>query len=235
MQSTILVVNQEPALAWAIQRALRHEDLELLSVSSISEAKSKLETNKVDVIISDQCQPESPGSEFLGWVGSQYPDTVGLLLASEQDLHAVVTAINSGHIYKFLAKPWTNDALRIVVRDAVSKAREGQIDAKTGWLTHRSFCTRTSLALGVRQLRIVVCEIRNATTAWAMLDSTQRLLLAQKIANRCIAAAGDPVVPHASLDRGLFAFALDQALDESSLEGIFERLGTPIALDGKAI
>ena len=68
-----------------------------------------------------------------------------------------------------------------------------------------------------------------------MLDSTQRLLLAQKIADRCIAAAGDPVVPHASLERGLFAFALNRALDESSLEGIFERLGTPVTLEGKVI
>ena len=235
MQSTILVVNQEPALAWTIQRALRHEDVQLLSACSITEARSMLGANKVDVVISDQCLPETPGSEFLSWVGTNYPDTVGLLLASEQDLHAVVAAINSGQTYKFLSKPWTNDTLRTVVRDAVGKAHEGQIDAKTGWLTHRSFCARVSAALGSRQLRIVVCEIRNATTAWAMLDGTQRLLLAQKIADRCIAAAGDPVVPHASLERGLFAFALDRALDESSLEGIFERLGTPFALDGKAI
>ena len=235
MQSTILVVNQEPALAWTIERALRHEDIELLSACSITEAKSILGANKVDVVISDQCLLETPGSEFLGWVGNNYPDTVGLLLAREQDLHAVVAAINSGQIYKFLSKPWTNDALRTVVRDAVGKAHEGQIDPKTGWLTQRAFCARASSALGLRQLRIVVCEIRNATTAWAMLDSTQGLQLAQKIADRCIAAAGETLVPHASLERGLFAFALDRALDESSLEGIFERLGTPITLDGKAI
>jgi DNA-binding NtrC family response regulator len=198
VQSTILVVNQEPALAWTIERALRHEDVQLLSACSITEARSILGANKVDVVISDQCLAETPGSEFLSWVGSNYPDSVGLLLASEQDLHAVVAAINSGQTYKFLSKPWTNDALRTVVRDAVGKAQEGQIDVNTGWLTHRSFCARASAVLASRQLRIVVCEIRNATTAWAMLDDTQRLVLAQKIADRCNAAAGDPVVPHAS-------------------------------------
>ena len=121
MQSTILVVNQEPALAWTIQRALRHEDLELLSVSSISEAKSMLGTNKVDVVISDQSLMESSGSEFLGWVGSLYPDTVGLLLASEEDLHAVVEAINTGQSYKFLTKPWTNDALVSQLRAEIGR------------------------------------------------------------------------------------------------------------------
>lgn len=235
MPSTILVVNEEPALAWAIQRALRHEQFELLSAGSIAEARSMLETSQVEVVISDQRMPEVPGAEFLGWVSQRYPDTVGLLLASEQDLGAVVDAINGGHIYKFISKPWTNDALRNVVRDAVDKAREGHTDPETGWLTYRSFCSRVTSALTLRRLRIVVCEIRNATAVRAMLDSTQRLLLAEKIANRCIAAAGDPVVPHAYLERGLFAFALDRALDESSLEGIFQRLGTPIALEGKAV
>ena len=76
----------------------------MLSASSIAEAKSMLLAKKVDVVISDQSLPETPGSEFLGWVGSNYPDTVGLLLASDKDLHAVVSAINSGQIYKFLSK-----------------------------------------------------------------------------------------------------------------------------------
>jgi len=235
MHSTILVVNEQPALASAIQRALRHENVDLLSAGSITEARSMLEANKIEVVISDQRMPELPGAQFLGWVNDHYPDTIGLLLASEQDLQAVVEAINGGQIYRFLSKPWTNDALRNVVRDAVEKAHEGHVDPKTGWLTYRSFCRKVTLALTGRPLRIVACEIRNVTTAWAMLDSAQRLLLAQKITDRCIAAAGEPAVPHASLERGLFAFALDQALDESSLEGIFQRLGTPIAIDGNAI
>ncbi len=235
MRSTILVVNQEPALAASIQRALRHEAVDLLSAGSIAQARTLLEANRIDVVISDQRLPESPGAQFLGWVNDHYPDTIGLLLASEQDLKAVIAAINGGQIYRFLSKPWTNDALRHVVRDAVDKAHEGLVDPKTGWLTYRSFCREVTSALPGRQLRIVVCEIRNATTAWAMLDGPQRLLLAKKITDRCIAAAGVPVVSHASLERGLFAFALDQAIDESSLEGIFQRLSAPIALDGKAI
>ena len=235
MYSNVLLLNDEPALAWSMQRALRHEDFGFVAASTADEARKIMDAGPIDVVISDQRLQDQSGNEFLDWVSRKHPDAVRLLLSGQQDLQTVVDAINTGKIYKFITKPCTNDALRLIIRDAVTKAREGHIDPKTGWLTYRSFCQQVSAELVKHQLRIVVCEIRNATTAWAMFDGEQRYQLAQKITDRCLAIAGEPRVPHASLERGLFAFALDRALDESSLEGIFERLGTPIALDGKAI
>jgi len=41
-----------------------------------------------------------------------------MVLSGYTDLAAVTEAINRGAIYKFLTKPWSDDELRVQVRDA---------------------------------------------------------------------------------------------------------------------
>ncbi|MBC8412253.1 hypothetical protein H8E50_01115 [bacterium] len=44
-----------------------------------------------------------------------------IVLSGYADIPAIVSAINEGHIYKFMAKPWNDDELKIAVSNALDK------------------------------------------------------------------------------------------------------------------
>ncbi|HEV7816953.1 MAG TPA: response regulator, partial [Janthinobacterium sp.] len=86
-----------------------------------------LANNPVQVIISSQRMPDISGTEFLTRAGTQYPDSVRMLLSAQADLAAAAGPIKRGAIYKFLSKPWDDNALRDSVKEAFQHAERQQL------------------------------------------------------------------------------------------------------------
>jgi CheY-like chemotaxis protein len=59
--------------------------------------------------------PGMNGAELLTRIRDQYPDTVRMILSGQADLDSTISAINDGHIFRFLTKPCNEDALRAAV------------------------------------------------------------------------------------------------------------------------
>ena len=74
-------------------------------------------------MISDQRMPEMTGVEFLAKVYEKYPNTVRMILTGFADMDATIGAINDGHVYAYVTKPWDQDQLKQVVRRAVEHHR----------------------------------------------------------------------------------------------------------------
>ena len=121
MANTLLLVDDEENILRALVRLLRNEGYEILTASSGPQALELLAGNPVQVILSDQRMPGMTGSEMLSRVKEIYPETVRMVLSGYTDLAAVTDAINRGHIYKFLTKPWDDDLLRTNVREAFER------------------------------------------------------------------------------------------------------------------
>jgi len=115
---TLLLVDDEPNIASALQRILRRDGYRILTATSAAEGLELLALNAVQVIVSDQRMPEMNGTEFLGRVKEMYPDTIRMVLSGYTDLKSITDAINRGAIYKFLTKPWEDDLLREHIREA---------------------------------------------------------------------------------------------------------------------
>jgi len=115
---TLLIVDDEPNILSALQRLLRRDGYRVLTAGSAAEGFELLALNEVQVIISDQRMPHMNGTEFLSRVKEMYPDTIRLVLSGYTDLKSITDAINHGAIYKFLTKPWDDDALRERIHDA---------------------------------------------------------------------------------------------------------------------
>ena len=115
---TLLLVDDEANVLRALARALRRDGYRLLTASSAEEAFDVLARNEVQVIVSDQRMPGMTGTQFLGQVKDLYPHTVRMILSGYTDLQTVTDAINRGAIYRFLTKPWEDEALRAHVREA---------------------------------------------------------------------------------------------------------------------
>lgn len=121
MNRTLLIVDDEPHILSSLARLFQGAGYHLLTAQGGEDALRLLESNEVHVILSDQRMPGMTGVELLTKSQTLYPDTVRMVLSGYADIEAITAAINQGHIYKFLFKPWNNDALLDNVREAFER------------------------------------------------------------------------------------------------------------------
>jgi len=119
MKKKVLYVDDEPANLIALKRLFRDEPFDLITETSPMKALSRIETLKPAVVISDQCMPEMQGTEFLKQVEYRHPDCVRIILTGQADLDAAMEAINEGHVFRFIQKPWDNDDLKTQISAAL--------------------------------------------------------------------------------------------------------------------
>jgi diguanylate cyclase (GGDEF)-like protein/PAS domain S-box-containing protein len=118
-QRTLLLVDDEPNILSALKRQLRGTGLRILTASSGREGLALLDTEAVDVIVSDQRMPGMTGVDFLRAVKTSHPETVRIVLSGFTELQSVTDAVNEGAIYKFLTKPWDDAQLRGHIQEAI--------------------------------------------------------------------------------------------------------------------
>ena len=117
---TILLVDDEENILRALKRLLVDEDFTVETALSGEAALEKLKTlENVGLIMSDQRMPGMSGAEFLGRSQEYVPDAVRILLTGYSDINATIDAINLGGASRYLSKPWNDDEVVQVVRDAV--------------------------------------------------------------------------------------------------------------------
>ncbi len=118
---SILCVDDEKNILNSLRRLLRQENYNLLTASSGAEGLKLLEETHVQLVISDQRMPEMSGVEFLSQVREKYPEIIRIILSGYTDVNSITDAINKGHIYKFLLKPWDEQNLFLEIRQALQK------------------------------------------------------------------------------------------------------------------
>lgn len=116
----ILVVDDEEANLRLLQRVLRSErNYEVLTAVNAQEGLARVKENDISLIITDQRMPGMTGVELLRASLNVNEDCIKILLTGYTDLEALIDAINEGHIYKYITKPWDADELKITVRRAL--------------------------------------------------------------------------------------------------------------------
>ena len=113
-EHTVLAVDDEPANQRAVARALR-DDCRVLTAGSGSEALALMAREPVALVIADQRMPGMSGAEFLAETVVRHPAVIRIVLTGYTDVDTVLEAINRGHVYHFLGKPWELRELRQVV------------------------------------------------------------------------------------------------------------------------
>ncbi|MGD1848152.1 MAG: adenylate/guanylate cyclase domain-containing protein [Salibacteraceae bacterium] len=107
----ILYVDDEPANLRTFKAAFRRE-FKIHLAEGAAEAIEILRNKDVHLIITDQRMPETTGVEFLQSINNEFPDQVRMILTGFSDLEAVIEAINSANVYRYITKPWDEDELR---------------------------------------------------------------------------------------------------------------------------
>jgi two-component system NtrC family sensor kinase len=116
----ILCVDDEENVLKSLCRLFMDDDYDLITATSGEAGLEELDNNPdVQLVISDYRMPGMNGVDFLKEVCVRRPDTVRIVLSGYADTAAIVAAINEGQIYKFIAKPWNDDELRVTIAKAL--------------------------------------------------------------------------------------------------------------------
>jgi CheY-like chemotaxis protein len=122
-RARILIVDDEEAILETMSFTF-DEDYDVLTAPSARDALALLDANApVAAVITDQRMPEMTGVEFLARVCERHPNTTRIILTGYADGEAMVRAINEGHVYAYVTKPWEPDDLKQLVHRAVELHR----------------------------------------------------------------------------------------------------------------
>jgi response regulator RpfG family c-di-GMP phosphodiesterase len=119
---TVLCVDDEENILHALSRVFRKEGCRLITAADGACGLKLLEQNKdVQLVISDQRMPGMSGTEFLAIVRERYPEIIRIVLTGYTEVDAITDAINKGHIYKFILKPWNDQNLVLDIRQCLDQ------------------------------------------------------------------------------------------------------------------
>jgi len=72
-----------------------------------------MKKNEIRLIITDQRMPEMTGIQFLERIIPDYPDCIRMILTGFSDIEAIIQAINTGRVYRYITKPWNREELKM--------------------------------------------------------------------------------------------------------------------------
>lgn len=118
---TILCVDDEPSILSALRRLFRAKGFQVHVAEGGQAGLAVLAAEPIDLVISDMRMPEMDGVMFLEQVRQRWPDTMRLLLTGYADITSIMGAINRGEIYRYIAKPWDDNDIILIVRSALQQ------------------------------------------------------------------------------------------------------------------
>lgn len=91
---------------------------DIYTATSASEGLKIIDENDISIIITDQRMPGMTGIEFL----KNLPEdllAIRMILTGFSDVSAIIEAINSGKVYRYITKPWNKDELKVTIDNAL--------------------------------------------------------------------------------------------------------------------
>ena len=118
-RTVVLLVDDEPRILSALQRALRREGYELLTAETPSEALRLAEQSPIDCVLSDHKMPGMTGLELIERILRHRPNAARLLITGWN------TEIDPGALTRLgvrtvLPKPWDDGELKNALRAALA-------------------------------------------------------------------------------------------------------------------
>lgn len=117
VKGEILYIDDELQNLVGFRASLRY-NYTVHTAANTTEARNILSSHSdIRVIFCDQRMPGETGVEFFHSIRREFPLPVRILLTAYADMETVIDAVNKGHIYKFVRKPW-------LVEDIISSIEE---------------------------------------------------------------------------------------------------------------
>ncbi len=118
----ILIVDDDDLVLSSLRGVFTLQtDYEVIDQTDPRAAIELLKRQPMDVVISDFLMPQMNGIEFLKEVRQIQPEAVRLLLTGYADKENAIRAINEVGLYHYLEKPWDNQAMLNIIKNALQE------------------------------------------------------------------------------------------------------------------
>src|SRR5277367_6822082 len=113
----ILYVDDEEKSLKSFARAFG-EQFWILTASNAQDGFKLLEQHKdeIGLLMTDQRMPGQKGVWLLEQVRQLRPRIIRVMATAYTDMEAVISAVNTGAVYKFVVKPWDPPQLEITLK-----------------------------------------------------------------------------------------------------------------------
>jgi response regulator RpfG family c-di-GMP phosphodiesterase len=152
----ILFVDDDPNILAALQRQLRKDYAVDTAAGGLAGLETIDRTGPYAVVVSDMQMPEMSGLELLKRVEALAPDTIRIMLTGNADQATAVEAVNEGHVFRFLNKPCTPDAMAAAIKAGL---RQYEL------ITAERDLLENTLSGAVRALSEILSTVNPAMTA----------------------------------------------------------------------
>lgn len=113
----ILYVDDEEQNLISFRATFRREYNVFTAISG-KEGMEIMHNNDINIIITDQRMPEMTGIQFLEKTLPIFPNAIRMILTGFSDVEAIVEAINTGRVFRYITKPWDEQELRMTIENA---------------------------------------------------------------------------------------------------------------------
>ena len=118
----VLIVDDDDLIVRSLRSLFALEtDYEIYDFNEPEKALQEVERRPIDLVISDFLMPRMNGVDFLKRVRDLQPDATRILLTGFADKENAIRAINEVGLYHYLEKPWNNEDLLLLVRNALQQ------------------------------------------------------------------------------------------------------------------
>jgi sigma-B regulation protein RsbU (phosphoserine phosphatase) len=148
----VLLVDDEPGILAALRRVLFPLEISVEATSDPRHAVELLATRPPRVLVTDCNMPVLDGVGVLREARRLAPDAVRILLTAGAASRQIVEAINVGRIFRFVAKPWDDEAFRALVTEALEAHAVGRRQASAE-------AERHALRSALRRVRKIQLEL----------------------------------------------------------------------------
>ncbi len=119
-KKNVLFVDDEEAIVNSLKLLFRRQKkFNVFITTDQHEALNIVDTHNIHVVVSDMRMPGMNGAELLLHVKEKSPNTIRILLTGYSEMENIIKSINTGEVYRFLEKPWSNRNLKEKVSEAV--------------------------------------------------------------------------------------------------------------------
>lgn len=121
---TVLILDDDEIVTRTLEAVLKLETSWSVHLfNRPSDALASLDERTYHAVVSDFLMPEMDGVKFLAQIKERQPVASRVLLTGYADKQNAIRSINEVGLYHYLEKPWENDALLMVLRNAVERAK----------------------------------------------------------------------------------------------------------------
>lgn len=119
----VLILDDDADVLEVLRQELQADNFEVVCFSDPAAALAQLRAQPFAVVLSDHFMPSMDGLEFLRQAADIQHSASRVLMTGFASVDVTVDAINSGLLFRFITKPWTDEDLRATLHNAVSRHR----------------------------------------------------------------------------------------------------------------